>query len=60
MIAFRRDLPRKLCRIVNLESPSMVVALLTCLNKVVVGVCPEEAVGKEGDDGVDGGHVQYP
>ena len=32
---------------------------LTSLDEVIVCVAAEEAVGEEGDDGVDGGHVQY-
>ena len=31
----------------------------TTFDEVVVGVASEESVGKEGDYGVDGGHVQY-
>lgn len=32
---------------------------LTNFDKRVVCVFSEETVGEEGDDGVDGGHVQY-
>ena len=34
-------------------------SILTSLDEVIVCVAAEEAVGEEGDDGVDCGHVQY-
>ena len=32
---------------------------LTSLDKVIICIAAEEAVGEEGDDGVDCRHVQY-
>ena len=34
-------------------------SVLTSLDEVIVCIAAEEAVGEEGDDGVDCGHVQY-